>query len=93
MNVEAILTEVFSFCIKHKIPIPYMDEIFVVADMAALRFGLPKLVLSLVVHLLLNIKKKNIKCLLFFSFSFFFLVAKSRLHCDFSLSYLKKKKM
>jgi hypothetical protein len=26
---EALLTEVFSFCIKHKIPILNMDEIFV----------------------------------------------------------------
>jgi hypothetical protein len=59
MNGEAILTEVFSFCIKHKIPIPNMDEIFVVAGRAALRFGLPKPVPSLVVHLLLNIKKKK----------------------------------
>ena len=28
---EALLTEVSSFCIKHKISIPNMDEIFVVA--------------------------------------------------------------
>ncbi len=32
---EALLTEVSSFCIKHKISIPNMDEIFVAAGRVA----------------------------------------------------------
>jgi hypothetical protein len=44
------------------------------------RFGLPKSVEILVAHLLLNIKKTVYKKN----------YAKSRLHCDFSLNYIKK---
>jgi hypothetical protein len=47
-----------------------------------LRFGLPKLVLILVAHLLLNIKK---------SFFFFFIINNAKLRLDnaFSLNYIK----
>ena len=48
------------------------------------RFGLSKSVPILIAHLLINIKKKNIKV------QFFFFNAKSMLHCVFQLKLHKK---
>jgi hypothetical protein len=53
------------------------------------RVGLPKPVPILVAPLLLNIKKNNIKVHHFLFYFIFY--AKSRLHCTFSLNYIKKK--
>jgi hypothetical protein len=49
------------------------------------RFGLSKPVPILVAHLLINIKKKNIKVQFIFFFN-----AKSMLHCVFQLKLHKK---
>ena len=53
---------------------------------SVLRFGLPKLVLILVAHLLLNIKKS-----FFIFFNFFIIINNAKLRLDnaFSLNYIK----
>ncbi len=53
------------------------------------RFGLSKSVPILIAHLLINIKKKNIKVQFIY---YYFFNAKSMLHCVFQLKLHKKKK-
>ena len=54
------------------------------------RFGLYKLVPILIAHLLINIKKKNIKLKSNFFFFFFFLMQNQCYIVFFSLNYIKK---